>query len=104
MEVHRLAVAGREAAIARQVSGRVAREWLATSRFADVEALTTATLSLGPDAGAFYHRGSARRATGQPWPALADYNQALTLYRDAGNRGTEAATLNNIGAVYDGLG
>ncbi len=69
--MHRLAVAGREAAIARHVGDRVARAWLATSRFADVEALATATLSLGPDADAFYDRGWARQATGRPRPAPA---------------------------------
>ncbi|WP_239098677.1 hypothetical protein [Micromonospora qiuiae] len=57
VEVHRLAVAGREPAIARHVGDRVARVWLRTSRFADVEALAIATLTLSPDAGAFYHRG-----------------------------------------------
>ncbi|WP_432843842.1 tetratricopeptide repeat protein [Dactylosporangium sp. CA-092794] len=49
-------------------------------------------------------RGWARTATGQPRPALTDYEQALTLNREAGDRGHTAATLNNIGAVYDGLG
>src|ERR1700678_4377585 len=36
--------------------------------------------------------------------ALAAYDQALRLYRAAGDRGNEAATLNNIGGVYGGLG
>ena len=36
--------------------------------------------------------------------ALAAYDQALRLYRAAGDRGNEAATLNNIGEVYRGLG
>ncbi|WP_262015993.1 tetratricopeptide repeat protein, partial [Micromonospora sp. Mcm103] len=104
MEVHRLAVAGREPVIARDVGRLVARVWLRTSRFADVAALASATLTLGPDAGAFYDRGWARSSTGQPRQALADYQQALTLYREAGHRGNEAATLTNIGLVYDGLG
>ncbi|MFF3853500.1 tetratricopeptide repeat protein [Micromonospora sp. NPDC002575] len=40
-------------------------------------------------------------------PALAgaeDYQQALTRYQQAGNRGNEAATLSDTGLVYDGLG
>ena len=36
VEVHRLAVAGGEAGIARDVGGRVGGMWLARSRFADV--------------------------------------------------------------------
>ena len=35
VEVHRLAVAGGEAGIAREVGGWVGRLWLARSRFAD---------------------------------------------------------------------
>ncbi|MEV0135664.1 tetratricopeptide repeat protein [Dactylosporangium sp. NPDC050688] len=104
VEVHRLAVAGREPVIARQVGRRVARLWLGTSRFADVGVLASATLTLGPDADAFYGRGWARNATGQPRLAPDDYDQALTLYREVGDPGNIAATLNNIGRVYDGLG
>ncbi|MFI1196978.1 tetratricopeptide repeat protein, partial [Micromonospora sp. NPDC020750] len=104
VEVHRLAVAGRQAAIARDTGARVCRVWLRTSRFAAVEAMATATLTLGPDASAFYDRGWARSSTGQPRPALEDYQQALTMYQQAGDHGNEAATLNNIGHVHGRLG
>src|SRR5215470_15832496 len=104
VEVHRLAVAGGEAGIARDVGGRVGRLWLARSRFADVARLAELTLTLGEDAGAFYQLGWARRATGDPAAALTAYSQALSQYRVVGDRGNEAATLNNIGLVYDGLG
>jgi tetratricopeptide (TPR) repeat protein len=104
VEVHRLAVAGREAGIARDVGGRVGGVWLARSRFADVARLAELTLTLGEDARAFYQLGWARHATGDRAAALAAYDQALRLYRAAGDRGNEAATLSNIGAVYRGLG
>jgi len=104
VEVHRLAVAGREAGIARDVGGRVGGVWLARSRFADVARLAGLTLTLGEDARAFYQLGWARDATGDRTAALAAYDQALRLYRAAGDRGNEAATLNNIGLVYDALG
>src|SRR5690349_23080322 len=104
VEVHRLAVAGREARIARAVGDRVGRVWLARSRFADVARLAELTLTLGEDAGAFYDLGWARRATGDPAAALAAYDQALRLYQAAADRGNEAVTLNNIGLVYRGLG
>ncbi|MEV5632120.1 tetratricopeptide repeat protein [Micromonospora tulbaghiae] len=35
---------------------------------------------------------------------MAHYEQALPILREVGDRAGEAATLNNIGAVYDGLG
>ena len=98
VEVHRLAVAGREAGIARDVGGRVGGVWLARSRFADVARLAGLTLTLGEDAGAFYQLGWAKDATGDRAAALEHYGQALRLYRAAGDRGGEAATLNNIGA------
>ncbi|WP_239087258.1 tetratricopeptide repeat protein, partial [Actinoplanes digitatis] len=104
VEVHRLAVAGREPAVARDVGYRVAGVWLRRSRFADVAAVATATLTLGPDAGSFYALGWAQSATGQPRQALANCEQALHRFREAGDRGSEAATLSNIGLVYDGLG
>ena len=104
VEVHRLAVAGREAGIARDVGGRVGRVWLARSRFADVARLAGLTLTLGEDAGALYQLGWAKNATGDRTAALEYYGQALRLYRAAGDRGNEAATLSNIGHVYRGLG
>jgi tetratricopeptide (TPR) repeat protein len=103
-EVHRLAVAGREADIAREVGNRLCTAWLRTARFADVEATATATLTLGPDTVASYHRGGARFATGRPGPALEDYQLALIRFRSAGNRRGEAATLSSIGRVHNGLG
>ena len=104
VEVHRLAVAGREAGIARDVGGRVGGVWLARSRFADVARLAGLTPTLGEDARAFYQLGWARHATGERTAALGAYDQALRLDRAAGDRGNEAATLSNIGEVYGGLG
>jgi tetratricopeptide (TPR) repeat protein len=104
VEVHRLAVAGGEAGIAREVGNRVGRVWLARSRFADVARLAELTLSLGEDGGSFYDLGWAKRATGFPAEALAANEQALRLYRNAGDRWNEAATLSNLGHVYAGLG
>jgi tetratricopeptide (TPR) repeat protein len=104
VEVHRLAVAGREAGIARDAGGRVGGVWLARSRFADVARLAGMTLTLGDDARALYQLGWAKDATGDRAAALESYGQALRLYRAAGDRGNEAATLSNIGLVYRGRG
>jgi hypothetical protein len=104
VEVHRLAVAGGEAGIARDVGGQLGRVWLARSRFGDVVGVASATLSLGPDSGASHHLGWAKHVLGYPAEALVHYRDALTGYRANNDRGNEAATLNNIGEVHRGLG
>lgn len=55
VEVHRLAVAGQQSAIARSLGTRISEEWLARSRFTEVAALAEATLTLGHDADALYN-------------------------------------------------
>jgi tetratricopeptide (TPR) repeat protein len=104
VEVHRLAVAGREGGIARDVGGLLGRVWLGRSRFADVARLAGLTLTLGEDARALYQLGWAKDATGDRAAALENYGEALRRYRAAGDRRNEPATLNNIGEVYRGLG
>ena len=89
VEVHRLAVAGREPVIARDVGDRVGRVLLPRSRFSDVAALARATLTLGPDAAALYDLGSALSSTGQHREALTCFQQALDLYREVGDRAGE---------------
>lgn len=100
VEVHRLAVAGRQARIARKVGGQLGQVWLGKSRYTDVAALAKLTLSVGEDAFAFYQLGWANKATGNQAGALAAYSEALRLFRAAGQRSGEAATLSNIGNVY----
>ncbi|MGD0629684.1 MAG: tetratricopeptide repeat protein [Terracidiphilus sp.] len=48
--------------------------------------------------------GSLYRQAGRPEKALEDYNQALTIEHDAGNRGAEALTKTNMARVYVDLG
>ena len=54
--------------------------------------------------GPFTSSAGPEKPPGSRTAALAAYDQALRLYRAVGDRGNEAATLNNIGAVYDRLG
>ena len=66
--------------------------------------MAQATLTLGPDAGSLYDLGWAKKVTGQPGEAMDAYEQALTLYRQAGDRWSEAATLASMGWVYTRVG
>ena len=99
VEVHRLAVAGRQAGIARDVGNRIGRVWLVRSRFADVARLAEQTLTLGEDADALYDLGWAKRATGFPVEALAAYEQALRRYRADQTAGREGAACQIPGLV-----
>ncbi len=49
-------------------------------------------------------RRRVQRAAGDRQQALAYFNQALPIVREVGDRGGEAATLNNLGAVYNASG
>ena len=104
VEVHRLAVAGGEADIAHAIDRTLNRQWRATSRFREVEQLAGKTLELGPDTYALDSLATAKQRLGDPWTARDLFLQALGLDRAANNRAGEAATLNNIGLVYAGLG
>ena len=104
VEVHRLAVAGGEAGIARDVGDRVGRVWLARSRFADVAAGWPSDPDPGRGRRRLLRPGWAKRLPGSPGEALAAYDAGAAPVPGAGDRGNEAATLSNIGRVYDGLG
>ena len=104
VEVHRLAVAGREAGIARVVGGRVGEVWLARSRFADVARLAGLTLTLGEDALALCQLGWAKNATGNPAAALEYYGQALPIQREVGDRAGEAVTRYNVAMIHRAQG
>ena len=56
------------------------------------------------EAGTLDNLGRAYSDMGQGQQALEYFNQALPLYREAGNRGGEALTLNDMGPAYAGLG
>ena len=84
-EIHRLAVRGQAAAIAQDVGTRLTGYWLGVSRFQEVRALSLQTLSLGPHAATMVHLARAQRVLGEGPAGLA-------------------ATLTNMGAVYDSLG
>ena len=49
-------------------------------------------------------QGKQQYQTSQFQAALQSYQQALSFYREIGDRAGEGRTLNNIGAVYANLG
>jgi tetratricopeptide (TPR) repeat protein len=104
LEIHRLAVLGRTAAIAQDVGTRLTGHWLGVSRFREVRALSLQTLSLGPHADTTVHLARAKHRLGEVQEALTLSLEALQLYEEAGDRSGLATTLSNIGTVDAGLG
>ena len=98
LEVHRLALLGAEADIARDVTGQLAGSWLAFSHFREVRELCTKTLELGPDPG------TAKQVLGEVDEAMRLYLSARKMCEEVGDRAGLAATFNNIGMVYDSIG
>jgi tetratricopeptide (TPR) repeat protein len=56
------------------------------------------------EANALISIGNVYSATSQPQKALESYQQALPLYRQAGDKRGEAGVLTNIGNVYRDTG
>jgi len=55
------------------------------------------------EANLFYYLGLAQDVLGRKSEALDYYQQALTIYREVGDRRNEGNTLNNVGLAYDSL-
>lgn len=96
-------MAGREPVIARDVGNRVARVWAAQVRVRGRCGLSERKPGPGPGRRSLLPPGWAYSSTGQPRQALDSYERARYLCRRVGDRAGEAATLNNIGLVYDNL-
>ena len=102
-EIHRLAVRGDAAEIAQAVGTRLAEDWLRVSRFREVRELSLQTLALGPHAGTLIHLARSQHVLGEVEEALDTTTGLAPLYR-GGDRADLAATLSNIGTVYEDLG
>ena len=103
-EVFRLAEAAEIPDIVRVVGDRLASSWVGVSRFRDVLAVTDRSRRIQTSAGTLLWAGRAKHALGDTGGALTDYQRALPLTREVGDRAGEATTLSNIGAVYDRWG
>jgi len=88
----------------RVVGDRLASTWTASSRFRETDSLTRRALQVQTSPGTLLWAARARRVLGLPHEAIQLFNEALPILRDLGDRAGEAATLTNIGRVYDGLG
>jgi tetratricopeptide (TPR) repeat protein len=100
LEIHRLALLGAEADIARDVTSQLAGSWLSLSRFRAVRELCTKTLELGQDPETLVRLAQARQVLGEVAEAIGLYHGALKMYEEVNDKTGQAAAFNNIGIVY----
>src|SRR5215475_11778391 len=104
LEVFRLGEAAGVEEVVREVDDRLAVAWLGVSRFREVLALTDRSRRVQTSGATLLYAGHAKGMLGDPDGALDDFQQALPICREVGDRAGEATTLNNIGMVYDRRG
>jgi hypothetical protein len=104
LEIHRLAVLGGAAAIAHDVTVRLAGTWTGLSHFREVQALCLKTLELGHTPRTLSYLAKAKTVLGEVEEAMRLYCVVLNMFEDASDRAGIATTLTNIGAVYHRTG
>jgi alkanesulfonate monooxygenase SsuD/methylene tetrahydromethanopterin reductase-like flavin-dependent oxidoreductase (luciferase family) len=102
LEIHRLAMLGGEAEIARHVAGRLASTWLGLSRFRDVKDLCLETLEAGRDPDILNSLARARGVLGEVEEAMRVYLEAQKMYEEVGDRSGMATTRMRIGTLVVG--
>ena len=86
LEIHRLAMLGGEAGIARDLTRRLAGPWLGVSRFREVAELCQRTLKAGPDARTLNSLARAKQVLGEVVEAMQHYRAALEMDERDGDR------------------
>ncbi len=104
LEVFRLGELARDEEIVRVVGDGLADWWIHSARFREVDALTRRSLEVQDGPGVLLYAGWSRSVLGLPLKAINMYSRRLVHMRTSGERAGEAATLSNIGVVYNGLG
>jgi hypothetical protein len=99
LEIHRLAVLGRAATIAQDMTDMLANTWTGISRFGEIQDLCIKTLELGDTPDTLSHLARAKTVLGEVEGAIRLYRAALSMYEQAGDRVGLAMALTNIGVV-----
>ena len=105
MELHRLALAGSETAIAQEVANALAGRWNRAEqyRYREVIDLITHTVTQGANARLWNQIGYAKNQLGEMQAAIDHYQAALSAC-PTDELGLQGTILNNLGSVYDALG
>src|SRR5215468_12536748 len=99
LEVFRLGEAAGVEEVVREVGDRLAGAWLRVSGFREVLALTDRSRRVQTSGGTLLRAGHAKIRLGDRDGALDDFQQALPILHQVGDRAGEATALSNIGLV-----
>lgn len=107
LEVHRLALIGREKAIAAEIADRIANQWNRRSRFRETVQLCKSTLEVTEDFRIRHMLGYAEQQLGKTDSAVQNYQKALEDFPTANNEAVlpeKAAIVHNFALLYANQG
>ncbi|MBD2079796.1 tetratricopeptide repeat protein [Leptolyngbya sp. FACHB-17] len=103
IEIHRLALIGREGAIAAEIADRVADRWINKSRFREAGQLCRSTLEVTEDFRVRHQLAKTEEPLGETNSALQNYQKALEDYPDTDDKAVlreKAAIIHNLANIY----
>ncbi|MEM8641079.1 MAG: tetratricopeptide repeat protein [Cyanobacteria bacterium P01_G01_bin.54] len=103
LEVHRLAMAGKEGKIAAKLAGVFSRRWKNRSRFRDSVALCRSTLEIVDDHLVTHELARSEQELGEVKSAQHNYQKALKLCPEE-DETEKAAIIHNLAGIYANQG
>ncbi|GET44214.1 tetratricopeptide repeat protein [Microseira wollei] len=103
LEIHRLALLGKEGDIASEIGSILAGNWKNQSRFREASQLCKSTLEIVADYRVLHRLARSEQELGEIDPALNYYHQALELCPTEDEK-ERAAIIHNIGRIYQNQG
>jgi tetratricopeptide (TPR) repeat protein len=103
LEIHRLALLGKVAAIAGEIGDQLASQWIDQSRFREAVQLCKSTLEVTEDFRIRHELARAEAPLGETKQAIADYQKALADCPDSEDRTIlreKAAIIHNLAGTY----
>lgn len=104
LEIHRLAMLGKDAEIAIEMAQILSGRWIDRSRFLAAQDICEKTLLLQKDRIIFHNLSRIYQTLGDLPKALSLSEQSIEINRQISNRNGEAASLYQMSIIYENLG
>ncbi|MGB0563341.1 MAG: tetratricopeptide repeat protein [Spirulinaceae cyanobacterium] len=99
LEVHRLAIEGKEGEIAATIANALNKNWINRSGYRDVVNLCEKTISIVENAQIFNSLARSQRELGEPEPALRNFEKALNVCTEDAES-DRASILHEMAIIY----